>query len=407
MSRMKIDFPELDANKSKEFLDYFNAALRSRHDMPFAAEGSASAKSDGFESSFWDFIKVPEEGGAAITWKIAQKMDGRLVSIEATPDSEQPPDGWKDTARSFVTDILTSVLSGRKQKFFRRRRFSALYHENLKGEYWISGYRFAPLLPDDDSTLMNAERLLVIDQELDAIDNEHADEIADERAAILSAQLSIITDICIFKPADEYRYIITRKNGEFINDRAITKYLEKESISSMPSKGDLCDPVNFEGSVFDSDKSIHTPFSLPRETRRIIKCLELSNPQLKLAFNKASLVFQLALSAGRYYPTVKIAYEYASIDALNQALGSPYRGFSDFVRNNLDDNEYDEEILDYIHGKVRSAHWHGGEFALGETDYRRDFLTNPQELIRFHILRDAHRIIRKSMFNWVMREVVK
>ena len=87
------------------------------------------------------------------------------------------------------------------------------------------------------------------------------------------------------------------------------------------------------------------------------------------------LDLQLALTIGRYHPTVKLSYEYASVNALAQVLSDEYRGsFSNFVRNNIDEDE--DSLLNFIHERVRSAHWHGGEFALGEIDYRKDYLTN-------------------------------
>lgn len=84
-------------------------------------------------------------------------------------------------------------------------------------------------------------------------------------------------------------------------------------------------------------------------------------------------------------------------------MNNQYSGFSNFIRENLEEDV--NSLLEYIHSRIRSAHWHGGEFALGETDYRRDFLTNPEGHIKFNVFREAHRVIRTSIFNWVIREI--
>jgi len=64
------------------------------------------------------------------------------------------------------------------------------------GEYWLQGVRFAQLIPEDNQChLINAERILVFDQKIEAIDDSNASEIANEKAAELSSYLSFIMNI--------------------------------------------------------------------------------------------------------------------------------------------------------------------------------------------------------------------
>jgi hypothetical protein len=171
----------------------------------------------------------------------------------------------------------------------------------------------------------------------------------------------------------------------------------------MPKKGELCDPVKFEGSVFDHVRMANNEFSCPTETRKILRGLNSANPAYQTAFNNCARLYQLALTVGSHYPTVMISYEFASIEAIVQVFKDDFSCFSDFVTKNINENV--EYLLDIIHGKIRSAHWHAGHFALGETDHRQDFLTNPQEHIRFNIIRESHRVIRTSIFNWVIENI--
>ena len=43
---MHFDLLELSAERSKEFIDYFNAALRARSGLPFGGSGSAGLAHD-------------------------------------------------------------------------------------------------------------------------------------------------------------------------------------------------------------------------------------------------------------------------------------------------------------------------------------------------------------------------
>lgn len=160
--------------------------------------------------------------------------------------------------------------------------------------------------------------------------------------------------------------------------------------------------VGFEGSVFQHERAANS-FRCPKETRIILRGLAETNPGKRAAFDKCALLYQLALTIGRYHPTVRISYEYASVNAIVQALSKEYRGVRDFIRKNVSGS--DDCLLDFLHSKIRSAHWHGGEFALGETDHGRDHLTHPEGYTRFYTIMQAHRHIRTAIFTWVMKEI--
>ena len=397
------DLTELGLEKSKEFLDYFNAELRAQNEIPFPVAGSAGYTSEGYEACLSGWLDTNDGGKASVTWRVLLSAEGAAISVSAELDTTDVVEGWEKKAEEFVSNILLSVLSTKKKTFFKRRHFAVISGSNLPGEYWLPGFRFAPQFPDDDSKLMNAERYLVLDQEIEAIDEWHANELADERSAIYSAYLSLITDVGLYKPVHECRWVITQESGEIKQSRESTQHIDKNVPPAMPQKEELCPGTRFSGSVFQSEKYAGEGVCCPEETRTILRGLRHAKPEKRAAFDKCALLYQLALTIGRYHPTVKISYEYAAVNAIAQELNKEYSGFSDFVRKNIDEDV--SELLECIHSQIRSAHWHGGEFALGETDHRKDFLTNPAGLIRFHVRRDAHRVIRKAIFSWVMREI--
>lgn len=399
---MKRDLKELDKEKSKDFLDYFNAALRSKSPIPFPS-GSSHFTELGYEACIDDWLDTSDGRKVSITWKILLEADGSAISIEAISAPTIEQDLWEHNAHEFIGNILVAVLSGEKQSYFKRRHFAAISGSNLAGEYWLPGYRFAPQFPVDDSQLVFSERYLVIDQEISAIDSWHADELADERAALAAAHLSLITDVGVYKPIHEYRWFLKNENGEFKQHRESTHHVDLAVPARMPKKGELCQPCRFEGTVFDHEIMANNKFRCPSETRKILRGLTNANPAKKSAFDKCALLYQLALTIGRYHPTVRLSYEYASINAIAQELAGEYTGFSDFVRRNI--SEDSDSLLEYIHTRIRSAHWHGGEFALGETDHRRYCLTNPAGIIRFNVIYEAHRVMRTALFNWIMRDI--
>lgn len=399
---MNIKLSSLNLNKSKLFLDYFHAAIKKKLNLPFSAPGSGLFTAEGYEAHIDDWCSTEDGGSISITWKIVQKHDGALIRIEANSNKDIPENQWSSSAQNFVNDILVSLVSDKVETFYRRRYFCAIYGSNLQGEYWIRGFRFAPQILDDDSTLVNAERYIVIDLKIEAIDENHANELADERADQIGAIISLLTDICLYKPIHEVRWVCLNENGKYTQKRYSTQHLDLDLPKTFPNKGDLGELGNYEGSVFDWEKSALTPFTLPVETRRIFRGYEASAPNIQNAFINCAYLYQLAGTIGRYHPTVKLAYECGAIDAMAQQIDG-YDGFSDFVRDNIDEDV--EQWLSFIHGDIRSAHWHGGSFAMGELDHRRDFLTNPVQHLNFQIQREAHRIMRTSIINWTMDKV--
>jgi hypothetical protein len=250
--------------------------------------------------------------------------------------------------------------------------------------------------------IINSERLLVLDYNIEAIDFSHADKLANERSALDSAHLSMITGFGISKPIYEKRYALIKDNGEFRHERVSTQPWDLSRISSMPKKGKICPAGVFNGTVFKAMRYANESFECPIETRKILRGRNQADPATRHAFDKCSLLYQLALTIGRHHPTVQISYLYAAVNAVTQELGSEYKGFSDFVQKHYTGRLGD--FLDYMH-KVRSSHWHGGEFLMGETDYRDDYLTNPVRHVRSHNFEKAYEIIRTSIFNWVMNKV--
>jgi len=98
---------------------------------------------------------------------------------------------------------------------------------------------------------------------------------------------------------------------------------------------------------------------VPQWTRRLLlRCQE--NFRFQRAFAGCARMCQLSMVAGKHSPSLGISYLVGAIEAICQGGGD--RGsFSDFVRERLWEPTALDEILDWVYGSVRSAHFHAGQ----------------------------------------------
>lgn len=406
---MKIELELLDAKKSQEFLKYFIAQLKEKDGMPILLCNATAGFNEynQYETLLEDTVPTNDNQTMMIDWKIIQNIDGTIPYIEAVSKSNISIENCSKHLYTFVQKVQTLTLSETKKEFFNRQYYCYINSSNLMGEYWLgSKIRIAPLYPNDEK-LMNAERILVIDQLIEAIDQAHANQLAEEQADIISAQLSFLLDIGLYRPSMEERWIIHKDEttSEITNKRVRLGVWDFNSKREMPKKGEKSSLAKPEKSIFDIERFAFYDLNFPTETRKIFKALNQTDYQNKLAFEKACRLYRIALDLGRYHPTIGLSYMYGAIDSITQTTKKE-SGFSEFVRKYV--TGVDNTLLETIHSKIRSAHWHGGEFYMGENESRmKDYMLNPTESIRFNISTEATRIMRLAILNWLFTEVVK
>jgi hypothetical protein len=172
----------------------------------------------------------------------------------------------------------------------------------------------------------------------------------------------------------------------------------------MPKKGEIL-PINVTTeSISRIECYTFDDLTFPKETKRILRAVEKVQGEQKLAFYRCCRLYQTGLSIGIYYPTIKLSYLYSSIDCICKITGQ-YNGFSDFIlRFNP---SVDKDLLDLIHRKIRSAHWHTGVFYLGEEESRfRDYILDREHILKFNLIQIAQVIIRQSIIEWIFQEIV-
>lgn len=389
----------LDSEKSQEFLRYLLSAMRN----------PLSGMIEGDGSGHWENnLYISEQAGdiclnnnkVFVHWKIVHNSSCELISVENTFGSEDSK--YELMISNFLSDIYEKVISKPKNKFFQRRYFRTISGSNLPGEYWINGFRFAPLYPDDDSTHCNAERIVVIDQEVEAVDVNHARDIADYNSKTSSAYLSLILDIPLEPKRHEEVYFLTKTDaGDFSMKRHSTQLIDTTRITTMPQKGHICSTIKFEGSIFNQMKQIGKPLYCPTETRKVFKGLNDTDDEIKNTFTKCSLMYQLGANIGYAHPTVKTSYEYGAIDTIIHSNKKEYKGFSDFMTRYAGENK---DLYDFIHSKIRSAHWHAGEFNLGEFQSKEFSIHSPNSTLFIPIM-ETHNVLRKAILNWLDEKI--
>lgn len=398
---MEIDLSSLSLEQSKEFVDHFNANIRKKNDTLLGPTGSTNFDNDGATVYLDDTIVVDEER-FTICWKLRMKHTGELLSASVERTENAPKGILEKKAYEFLNSILIHTISSNRQRFYIRTHYTCMSGSNLEGEYWIKGKRVAPQFPEDNSSLIDAERYIVLDQEVDAIDGQHAREIAEHRAYQYACRISLLTEVGLQKPKFEYRYCLKNFNGEIVQERESTQHIDRWQPSTMPAKAELCDLGQFRGSVFDDNSMSNNRFVMPRETRKIFRGLDGLSTRKKEAFDRCANMYRLGLVLGPGLPTVKLSYFYGAIDAIIKTVDEDL-DMTKFMDAYGDPGGVD--VVREMGREVRSAHWHSGEMKLGETDFRSDYLTNPQGLIRSAMFREGQKHIRNAIFKWCLSEI--
>lgn len=401
---MKIDLKDLNSTKAQTFLLYFISELKKKTGEHFL-NGSAQFTEEGnYETFLDDLIETNNGDKLLIGWKIIQNESGEIPFIEALTLPDRNTLECSDAINKFVQEILKMTLAESKQLYFKRIYYLYKNQSNLQGEYWFnSKTRIAPLRIDDKEVGIDSiiERILVIDQEIEAIDETHASKIAEEKSIIIAARLAFIFNIGFYQPSTEFKYVLRKdKSEKIINERLQTGFFDEEIVTEMPKKGLLCPLSKPEFSAYKFDKSIGELLNFPKESREIFRLLDNDTTTKRIAFDNCCRLYQTALNVGINSPTVKLSYMVSAVEAIAQRIDD-CKGFSQFMRKYKPD--VSQELLDYLYEKVRNSHFHSGLFNLGENESSiGEHILKPNFHKRFFLTRNAEQAIRVAILNCIL-----
>lgn len=402
---------DLTKEKCDVFQEYLHAAIRKLTDSPFGPPGSSGYRSDGRYVITMSLDLPVESEVIALQLIMAIEPDGSLRKVEFHSTTAEGIDDskWNVYASNFITGVITSAFSNHLNRFFIRSTFCRTGCD-LDGEYWLPGFRFAPAMPENEqSYLYDAERYLYIDQEVDAIDQMHASDIASERALQYSARLSLILNTALYKPPRGMKWFLENKGSEGLVSRLEhLGFVFSPWPDKMPKKGEECRLGRFETSVFSEHPNPMGLLMCPKETRKILRGINNCPTDIREAFDSCARLYQISLTAGRGFPTIRLAYQVGAVESITQNV-SGYSGFSDFIKKEFpipDDSA--DAFLERLYGSIRSAHFHGGSFPLGEFETKKFGwgIGNRNSHDNWDTDMLASKLIRQSIVHWIGREII-
>ena len=404
LGRMEIALNIPHGERQQDFLDYLNAALRRRLS---SFTGSAGINKNGlFESTVIGPFSI-DQRIINLSWSIKRDAKGTLLSVAV--DSLDPgvsEENWKTAVHEFITSVLATALAQSRKKYFRQSFFYYIGAQ-LDGEYWLPRCRFAPAYPaDPDPHLINAERIVSIDQEVDAVDESHAWALADEAARRHAARLTLLLNIGLHGVERTLRWVWPVVDGKPATE-SVRYQLGFEHptarLSEMPEKGEQCPLGAYKGSLAARYRIAGELLSLPVQARSILRGIDdVDHPLVANAFDCGARLYQVAAVCGRFFPSVGLAYRVAAVEAVCQADDTS-KGFSDFMRKYVTSQGDLDKILDYLYGVVRSSHFHAGQFPMGEFQRRSFFdpLMDADTVQRGSLHRTCYELTREAIVNWL------
>lgn len=408
---MRISLERLTSSQAKGFLDYFRAELRSVG-TPISARDQVDEEGT-YSSSTTIALHVGGQN-VPVTWsfEVPPGASGpTAIEVSAVEGSGMP---WDSAAAEVVERAIEAVLADVKAEFFRRRQYSYT-GPALSGEYWLSDFRFAPALRDDeDPAARLVERVVVIDQVVEAIDEAHAGRLAVLRAEREAARLSLILDRPILRPLPEigrWALVPTGNESSELEYRRVTPALPPTAVRTMPREGELCGLGKYDGSFRKLTRREFPLLALPKETPAIFRSLERVEMRAREAFDACARLYQVGQMMGRRWPTAGLAYNVAAVDALATRIGGggTLKAFKAFVEPRVqvryDLSEFND-MLKRLWGRVRSAHFHGGSFRFSELAWGSVDLDGPDRLRDEDWFIRAHLALRSAIVSWTMDEIV-
>jgi hypothetical protein len=392
------------------------------------AQGHAGYQDDVFVASFSGPFFIHDQH-LFLTWQ-TKFRDLYLTAFTVLQEGshKDSPLQLDDAISDFVHNVLTAALVDPRSDFFRRSFFHYI-GPALDGEYWLSGIRFAPAMPKDEQPgLLTAERVVCVDQIVNEIDELHAASVGELRAARVATRLSLLLDICLYdSPQANSRSVWV---GPMVGEQVSTftrrplgfgfTGLEEFRVTQMPKKGELCNLGSYTGRLSSTnyhlaaDLNFETEIgypriftskllSFPREARRIFRAIDSATPQVIDAFDRSARLYRVAKMVEDTLPSVSLAYRVAAVEALSHAETDKI-GFSEFMRRYVKSDSDLDPLLQYLYGTVRSAHFHGGEFPLGEFDLGSAALVNlgPEYLDLANRKFASNRATREAVLNWII-----
>ncbi|WP_407970756.1 hypothetical protein ACJ51O_12860 [Burkholderia pyrrocinia] len=384
--------------KQSLFLEYFNSEF-GKHIKQ--ARAGVESNDDGTFTSVVESTFGEMSGDLELRWLLRTSIDGTLTEIEVLSASDATSE-WEAAAREIIDSALRDAYVETRTRRFRRQ---VLYYVGpyLDGEYWFGKTRIAPADPGDNQfpAAFNLERAVALDFEVDAIDDRDASYLASETSRKFAARFSLLLDVDLYEAPIEHVWV-SNNGPDFESVRRQRGILTIPFPDRLPKKGETC-PAGASGASISNYGRMAGTLKMPSEARRILRGIEALPEPVTAAFDSAARMYQIGLFLVSRFPTAALAYRVAAIDALQQ-IEPDCDGFSAFTRKYSPMGASNPKLLNYLHGDVRSSHFHAGKFDLGEFSIQRhmDIVHTPESAAHAHQRYMGFEITRQAIVNWML-----
>ena len=181
-------------------------------------------------------------------------------------------------------------------------------------------------------------------------------------------------------------------------ERMSTQFVDTSGIKTLPKKGELCETVEFSCNISNPLKFLNEKLKCPVETRKILRGIAESDENIQNAFDSCCFLYQLGLNAGRQYPTVKISYMCAAVEAIVKSKATECESFSEFMKKHS--SSEGTELYNFIYD-IRSSHWHSGQFKMRDHNYEPMDISDSSRLIHTNVRMLAELSMRGAIIDWL------
>lgn len=404
---MQFPLDDLPARKSQDFLDYLRAELR-KHGWP--QPGTAQMDASGRYLLRLDTELGQKGNKIPVTWEVDQGPSGEIDRLVASSEFSDTA-VWREAAEEVVDRALAATLGERTERFFKRT-LSSYVGPAIAGEYWLSDFRFAPAMgEEEDSGAGMLERLIAVDQHVEAIDDQHASMLAAVRCRRYIAYLALILDLPFERPLPGKVWVFVHekhlRQGEDEYRRATRAFPPKaRSVDRMPRKGELCEPGGFDWSLSQPRVPWFPEITLPSEAPKLFGKIADASPEIRTRLDGCARLYHSALLIGGRLPSAGLAYRVAAVDALAPRGPSRKQALRSFVDEHVHTQGGEADVirlLEFLYGKVRSGHFHGGIFPLEDLQQWSPGLPGAGRLELGERARQGHELLRSAILSWMAK----
>ena len=204
-----------------------------------------------------------------------------------------------------------------------------------------------------------------LDHWVEAVDSSQSISIGMANADRIMVLLSFFVGIGFYRIPIVKKWVLTEPG---ISKRFQLGFHSRTPYpTAMPGKGKQC---RLGKSVqVDRRDPRSTPVSirglrLPNDARKLFRAFKkLSQADQEVFFGAAAL-YHIGLTAGRDFPSLRLSYQVAAVEAVAEPDKPRLEGFVALVGKY--NSQLPEEFVRGLYGSIRSAHFHGGRFPLGE-----------------------------------------